>query len=181
MSKLLGIQVNYRYPVQEEATIHAEIKCKMSDAIKMDIIFETNPKLATLKKIGWISEYKDDKPYIAILPYDAPHLQSKCTIEIPPIGAFTTKGRLFEITTITALMEYPDSYLCTLAPIYTNNDELSEVKNDYSGNDDDSSANYNHVASELEPDKYEGRQYIEVVDEAVNEEEEPNYNYFGFS
>lgn len=142
MARLRGIPVKYYYPARDEMTIHSEILPEYSSPIEMDIIFETNPKVKTLKAIRWVSENPDDKPYIAMIPFDAPNLQTKCIIEIPPIGSVDSPRR-FEITTINTLIEFPDCWTCTLAPLFDND----KVKNDYG------QTNYNYTDTKDQPDR----------------------------
>ena len=117
MAKLRGIQVIYQYPIDMEFSIYAEENPKgFSEPIPMDIIFEENPKMATLRKYGWVSEVPDDKPYMMTLPYDAKNLCKGCrvTIEPPhPLG----KARIFVITEISSNLEFPDSWVCKVAPV----------------------------------------------------------------
>ena len=137
MAYLRGISVIYQYPTNINFTIHAERQTELSEEIPMDIIFDENPKVSTLKKIHWVSELPDDKPYIAYLPFDAPHLSVECVITIPPIDVLHEKARKFKVTSLTALMEYPDAYVCTLAPIVdTENPKLNY-----------DSSNYNHLVT----------------------------------
>lgn len=138
---LRGIEVLYRYVESCDTSIHAEIKPKLSEPIKMDIVFIENPKVNTLRRMGWVSENSDDKPYIAQLPLDAPNLSTKSVIEIPPFKEFC-RARKFEITMITTLLEYPDCFTCILAPIFDSKIE----KNNYSD------TNYNYVNTEDQPD-----------------------------
>lgn len=137
MAHLRGIAVKYIYPVIEDVTIHSEIQNQFSSEIDMDVIFEENPKVNTLKRIGWVSENSDDKPYIARLPFDAPNLQTKCRIMIPPIGQ-AIPGRWFEITSIHSDLEYPDCYICVLAPVF----ETEAPRTDHS------QTNYNYIDHE---------------------------------
>jgi hypothetical protein len=117
MARLRGIQVIYNYPIDMEFSIYAEEDPKgFSQDIPMDIIFEENPKTTTLRKYGWVSEVPDDKPYIAHLPYDAPNLCKGCRITIiPPFPL--GEGRIFVITDITSNLEFPDAWVCKLAPV----------------------------------------------------------------
>ena len=87
MTKLRGISVEYTYPVDEEVSIHGQIFPNFSSLYNIDIIFESNPKIKTLKNYGWVSETSDDKPYVAYLPYDTPNIQTKSRIKITPIGS----------------------------------------------------------------------------------------------
>lgn len=142
MARLRGIEVKYQYAIETTETIHSEFDSNLSDPIDMDIIFDTNPRANTLKRIGWISENPDDKPYIAYLPYDTPSLTAESIITIPPQVDITTdndrvsktervvmKSKRFKVTTINELIEFPDCWICTLAPVF----ETSKVNNDYSG------------------------------------------------
>jgi len=140
MSMLRGIPVAYRYVTNKTMTIHGETVPVMSRAIPIDIIFEENPKIATLQKIGWISERPDDKPYIAYLPFDVQSLTSESTVSIPPIDSVGV-ARNFKVTTINTLLEFPDAYICTLAPIFTT--DASKPVYDES--------NYNYLDSEDTP------------------------------
>lgn len=135
MAFLRGQTVKYQYPIETTATIHSELMSTLSEPIDMDIIFDENPKTATLKKVKWVSEFPDDKPYIAILPYDAINLCTECVITIPPIDSLNEVGRKFKITSITTINEYPDSWTCVVAPIF----DTETPKNDYS------ESNYNYV------------------------------------
>lgn len=141
MAKLRGIKVQYRYVIETETTIHAEFNSVLSDPMEMDIIFNENPTVNTLAKLGWVSENPEDKPYIAQLPFDAPHLTTECVIEIPPFLEIASRYRKFKITSINTLLEYPDSWTCTLAPIFDN----KPVKDNYNR------TNYNYVDTRDQP------------------------------
>lgn len=158
--RLRGISVKYIYPVTEETTIHSEIQCQFSSEIDLDILFEENPKVSTLKRIGWVSEKPDDKPYIAMLPFDTPYLQTKSRILIPPIGQ-AIPGRWFEVTSIYSNLEYPDCYTCTLTPIF----ETDKTNNDHS------ETNFNYINSPRtnRPDE----------DQPANEPVSANFQFLG--
>ena len=148
MAELRGIPVLYRFPVKLDPTIHSEMITELSEPIEMNIIFQENPKTATLKQIHWVSEFPDDKPYIAILPYDAPNLCTECTISIRPIDSLKDDYREFKITSINTILEFPDSWTCTLAPIFETKDDTP--KNDYSN----SNFNYIDGGKTTNPEEY---------------------------
>ena len=128
MAKLLGIRVIYQYPIDMKFTIYAEENPKgFSEEILMDIIFEENPKITTLRKYGWVSEIPDDKPYLAQLPFDAKNLCKGCRISIIPPLPLADK-RVFVITDIQSNLQFPDSWMCKLAPVFF---EKTENKLDY--------------------------------------------------
>lgn len=120
MAKLLGIRVIYQYPIDMNFSMYAEEDPKgFSEEYNMDIIFEENPKITTLRKYGWVSELPDDKPYLAQLPFDAKNLCKGCRISIIPPLPLADK-RVFVITDIQSNLEFPDSWMCKLAPVFFN-------------------------------------------------------------
>lgn len=143
MAKLRGIRVSYQYPIKSKQTIYGEPKTILSDALRIDIIFEENPKPKTLKAIGWVSEYSDDKPYVAMLPYDLEGISVDCIITLSPDELLRTRHNKFKITSMQSIMEYPDCWTCTLAPVF----ESEELSANYH------KTNYNYVECEDQPDK----------------------------
>lgn len=115
-AKLLGIHVQYLYPVDMDFTLHGQENPKgYSEPVEMDIIFDHSPRLKTLKKLGWVSEDKEDKPYLIQVPYDAPNLQKGCLIVLPtPLPL--SPSRVFKVTDITVDQVLPDSWYCKVAP-----------------------------------------------------------------
>ncbi len=127
MAKLIGIRVIYQYPIDMEFTIYAEENPKgFSEEIPLDVIFEENPKITILWKYGWVSQVPDDKPYMATLPFDTPQLCKGCRISIVPPQPLTDK-RIFVVTDIQTGLEFPDSWVCKLAPVFFNKtDKLTD-------------------------------------------------------
>jgi hypothetical protein len=118
MAMLRGISVIYKYPIDMSFSLYAEEDPRgFSEDIPMNIIFEENPKMSTLRKYGWISEVPEDKPYIAQLPFDAKNLCKGCRIIIPSPFPLSP-GRTFVITEITGNLEFPDNWVCKLAPVF---------------------------------------------------------------
>lgn len=115
-ARLLGIHVQYMYPVDMKYDLHGqEYPLGYSEPIEMDIIFDQSPKLKTLKKLGWVSEDREDKPYLVQLPYDAPNLQKGCLIVLPSPEPLVP-DKVFKITDITVDQIMPDSWYCKVAP-----------------------------------------------------------------
>lgn len=115
-ARLLGIHVQYQYPVDMDYTLHGQEDPKgYSELIELDVIFDQSPKLKTLKKLGWVSEDPSDKPYLVQVPYDTPNLQKGSLIILPaplPLG----ESKVFKITDISVDQVLPDSWYCKLAP-----------------------------------------------------------------
>ena len=117
MCKLIGISVGYQYVVKKELTIHSEDNSELSMPIRIDILFDENPDIKTLNKIGWVSEISEDKPFIANLPYNTPYLTVNARIIIESNDG-VSRPRVFKITKIVSDLEFPDAFTCTLVPVY---------------------------------------------------------------
>lgn len=143
MAKLRGIRVTYQYPIKSKQSVYGEPNAVLSDAIRIDIIFEENPKPKTLKALGWVSEYGDDKPYVAMLPYDLEGLCVDCIITVSPDEMLRTRYNKFRITSMQSIIEYPDCWTCTLAPVMETNDVSANYHK----------TNYNYVDCDDQPDK----------------------------
>ena len=122
MAKLRGIHVLYQFPINMKFSKYAEEDPDgFSEPLEMDIIFDSNPKVSTLKRYGWVTETNEDKPYMAQLPFDAPKLEKGCRITIPAPFPMADEG-LFVITDIKSNLEFPDSWAVKLAPVFKNKD-----------------------------------------------------------
>lgn len=136
MAHLRGIPVIYRYVKKFKDTIHAEVSpADLSDPININVIFEENPKVKTLRRIGWVSESPDDKPYIMYFPFDVPHLTNEARVEIPMIDVMNNRPRLFKVTSITQLIEFPDALITTIVPVVDTIKPRTEYKD----------SNYNYI------------------------------------
>lgn len=123
-ARLLGIHVQYQYPVEMEFEhTGQENPLGYSELIEMDIIFDQSPKLTTLKKLGWVSEDPQDKPYVVQLPFDAPNLQKGCLLHLPA-ALPDMESRIFKITEIQSDQVFPDSWYCKVAPKFDEKDAL---------------------------------------------------------
>lgn len=143
MAKLRGINVLYQYPINMDFTMYAEETPQgFSEEIQMDVIFDENPKVSTLRKYGWTSGVDDsDKPYLASLPFDAKNLCKGCRITIIPPQPLASKN-VFVITDIKADLDFPDCWKCKLAPVYFNKttaklSEYNDQNNVFMDIDDD--------------------------------------------
>lgn len=117
MVKLIGIQVAYMYVKDQSMTIHSEDTSNLSAPIPLDILFDENPSIDTLNRIGWVSELNSQQPIIANLPYNTPHLSVNCRIIVESTDG-TPRPRVFKITKIQSDLEYPDAYTCAIVPVF---------------------------------------------------------------
>lgn len=162
MCELLGQTVQYQYPLNVNKTIHSEPNIELSDPIRLDIIFNENPTVDTLRKHGWVTEINGSLPVIAQIPYDAPGLARYARITIPPVGN-VMRERIFEVTAISTILEYPDCWTVRLVPVY---DSYKE-KNDY--------ANSNVEYLDTKTDGTRDNDVGEIIPPPTSNEEEADY------
>ena len=172
MCKLIGISVLYQYVVERDMTIHSENKNKISAPIRIDILFDEDPTIDTLTKLGWVSELNEQKPIIINVPYNLPKLSVGARITIESIDG-VQRPRVFEITKIQSDLEYPDSFVCAVTPVF---DQLEQV-NEYT------LVNYNKINTEdsdvtsmEQPWQHIGNKEVDTTPEA-NKEYYNKYSY----
>lgn len=117
MVKLIGQSVGYQYVVKQELTIHSEDNSELSVPIRIDVLFDDNPSVDTLNKLGWVSEMNDQKPIIVNMPYNTPKLTVNARIIIESVDG-VGRPRVFRITKIQSDLEFPDAFTCALVPVF---------------------------------------------------------------
>ena len=126
MCKLIGISVLYQYVTERNMTIHSENNNNLSAPVRVDILFDEDPTIDTLDRLGWLSELQDQKPIIVNMSYHTPHLTVGARITIESVDGIQ-RPRVFEITKIQSDLEYPDCYVCAAVPVF----DQYEQSNDY--------------------------------------------------
>lgn len=117
MVKLIGISVGYQYIVERQKTIHSEDNSKLSMPIRLDVLFDENPQVDTLNRLGWVSEINGQKPVVVNLPYNTPNLTVDARVIIESVDG-VERPRVFKITQIVSDLEFPDAYTCALVPVF---------------------------------------------------------------
>lgn len=145
MCKLIGISVAYQYIVKKELTIHSEDNSELSMPIRLNILFDENPSVNTLNRLGWVSETEEQKPVVANLPYNTPNLTVNCRITIETSDGIA-RPRVYKITKIQSDLEFPDAFTCAVVPVFdqipqqnkyslVNNEKVSQELSDRTSND----------------------------------------------
>lgn len=117
MVKLIGQSVGYQYVIKQELSIHSEDNSKLSAPIRIDILFDENPQIDTLTRLGWVSELNSQKPIVINMPYNTPNLTVNARVIIESVDG-TPRPRVFKITQIVSDLEFPDAYTCAIVPVY---------------------------------------------------------------
>lgn len=117
MVKLIGQSVGYQYIVKRELTIHSEDNSILSAPIRIDILFDENPQVDTLNRLGWVSELNQQKPIVINMPYNTPNLTVNARVTIESVDG-VARPRVFKITKIVSDLEFPDAYTCAIVPVF---------------------------------------------------------------
>lgn len=117
MVKLIGQSVGYQYVVEQKYTIHSEDNSILSAPIRIDILFDENPQIDTLNRLGWVSELNEQKPIVINMPYNTPNLTVNARVIIESVDGIE-RPRVFRITKIVSDLEFPDAYTCALVPVF---------------------------------------------------------------
>lgn len=117
MVKLIGQSVGYQWVVKREYTIHSEDNSTLSAPIRIDILFDENPQVDTLNRLGWVSELNNEKPIVINMPYNTPNLTINARITIESVDG-VARPRVFKITQIVSDLEFPDAYTCAIVPVF---------------------------------------------------------------
>ena len=115
-AKLIGIECSYQYVVKQDLTIHSEDNSTLSQPIPLNILFDENPSVDTLNRMGWVIELGTVQPVVATLPYDTPNLTVNARITVMAKDGLA-RQRVYRITKIASDIEYPSTWSCTLVPI----------------------------------------------------------------
>jgi len=117
MVKLIGQSVGYQYVVKHNLTIHSEDNSELSVPIRLDVLFDENPSVDTLNRLGWVSELNEQQPIIVNMPYNTPNLTVNARIIIESVDG-VARPRVFRITKIQSDLEFPDAYTCAIVPVF---------------------------------------------------------------
>lgn len=117
MCKLIGQSIGYQYVTKRDYTIHSEENFEYSQPIRLDVLFDENPTVDTLNRIGWVSEINNMKPIIINMPYNTPNLTVGARVMISSVDG-VARPRLFRISKIASDIEYPDAYTCAAVPVF---------------------------------------------------------------
>jgi len=128
MTKLLGINVIYKYPDKSKYySTQGEVKANAySEGQVVGCIFSEHEDQKTAKLLGWNAELSENAAIIHV-PYDLEHIQIGCLFEVPAAidGA---KPRLFRVARMSTKMIYPASIACEIVPEYIDTTPQSEIE-----------------------------------------------------
>ena len=124
MMGMPGVKYQYIIPGTEHYTSHAELRGTYSELVDIPMLWIEVPDEETANNLGWLSVLENDKPYLAQLPYDTPHLKIGCRLSIPFVGDSQVEGEdgepeIFRITRTYVNSRFPNCRMVQLAPEFS--------------------------------------------------------------
>ena len=116
--KLQGISAVYQYPNMAGSNLHGEsVVDSYSEYIETHIFFDSNPKVKTLRRYGWVVENDNNLPFLIHCSFNLPHLQRDSIFRIS--GQYTElPDRIFRVTELTYNIQAADHIICQVVPVY---------------------------------------------------------------
>lgn len=120
--KLRGIPAKYQHPLNPTTNESGDPVIDMySPEEDVYIFLESNPKVKTLKRLGWVVDtQKDQLPMIIHVSWNTKNLQRDSIFSFSGLYA-NIPDRRFRVTEITYDLECPDHLVCKVVPVYDNN------------------------------------------------------------
>lgn len=120
--KLRGIPAKYQHPLNPTTNESGDTIIDMySPEEDVYIFLESNPKVKTLKRLGWVVDtQKDQLPMIIHVSWNTKNLQRDSIFSFSGLYA-NIPDRKFRVTEITYDLECPDHLVCKVVPVYDNN------------------------------------------------------------
>lgn len=116
--ELQGIACTYQFPNLATTNNQGEsLVDSYSELIDTHVFFDSNPKIKTLKRFGWVVDNTDDLPFLIHCSWDLPHLQKDAIFRIA--GQYSElPERIFRVTNISYDLQAPDHLVATIVPVY---------------------------------------------------------------
>lgn len=129
-----GIPCVYQYPIGATTNSQSEIVVDgLSDPENIHIFFDSNPKLKTYKRYGWVVENDKNLPFLVHCSFNLKNLQRGSIFRMS--GMYTgMPDRVFRVTELTCDLQAPDHMIAQVVPVYDDKvtgDTKSEVKSKY--------------------------------------------------
>lgn len=119
--RLQGIPCSYQYPNLPNSNAQGEaVIDSYSEPIPVNIFLDSNPKITTFKRYGWVVEGNKDLPFLIHCSFNLPHVQKDSIFRIA--GQYTElPDRIFRVTEISYELACPDHIVCQIVPVYDDN------------------------------------------------------------
>lgn len=116
--ELQGIDCRYQFPNIAESNEQGEsLIDSYSDLIETRIFLDSNPKIKTMKRYGWVVANSDDLPFLIHCSWNLPKVQKDSIFRFS--GQYSeVKDRIFRVTSISYDIQCPDHLVAQVIPCY---------------------------------------------------------------
>jgi hypothetical protein len=116
--ELQGVPCEYQYPLKNDFNVHGEQAADaFSEVIHTFVGIETEPKIATLRKLGWVVENDSDLPFLLHVSFGLPELQKGCKFMFAGLHT-NLPAREFVVERMTMPFQAPDHMIVEVIPQY---------------------------------------------------------------
>jgi hypothetical protein len=121
-----GVPVEYQYPLKNDYNVHGEQAADaFSEVIDTFCAVEAEPKISTLKKLGWVVENNSSLPFLLHVSFGLPEIQKGCKFKFA--GLHTgLPSREFVVERISMELQVPDHIICEVIPQYRKDGGIAE-------------------------------------------------------
>jgi len=124
--EMQGVPVQYQYPLKNDYNLYGEQAADaFSELIDTFCGVEAQPKIATLKKLGWVVENSSELPFLLHVSFNLPEIQkgSKFFFAGLHTGLPT---REFVVERMSMEFQVPDHIICEVIPQYRKDGGIAE-------------------------------------------------------
>ena len=116
--QLQGLPCKYQFPNLAESNTQGEtLVDSYSQPEDTSIFLDSNPKVKTFKRYGWVVENDSNLPFLVHCSWNLPHVQKDSVFRIS--GQYANiPDRVFKVTEVTYDLQAPDHLVCQIVPVY---------------------------------------------------------------
>ena len=125
--EMQGVPCTYQYPLKNDYNIHGEQAADaFSEPINTFVGIEAEPKISTIRKLGWVVENDSDLPFLLHVSFGLPELQKGCKFMFAGLHT-NLPAREFVVERMTIPFQAPDHMIVEVIPQYdTKNRGIAE-------------------------------------------------------
>ena len=124
--EMQGVPCTYQYPLKNDWNIHGEQAAdSFSEPINTFAGIEAEPKISTLRKLGWVVENDSALPFLLHVSFGLPELQKGCKFMFAGLHT-NLPAREFVVERMTMPFQAPDHMIVEVIPQYDKNGGIAE-------------------------------------------------------
>jgi hypothetical protein len=124
--EMQGVPVRYQYPLKNDYNTHGEQAAdSFSEFIDTFVGVEAEPKISTIRKLGWVVENSADLPFLLHASFNLPEIQKGSKFFFA--GLHTgLPSREFVVERMSMEFQVPDHIVCEVIPQYRADGGIAE-------------------------------------------------------